>query len=150
MVRELGRAVVRHGHVRLTGCRSSLDAIIATAAAEWLNSVGDPKRGPKDLIIAYCARDHPPAHNIGSIRRSSLPDWNMNHPELKVPEQIALADATFFVGGSDGTFWAKNWAYYARKPILGIPRFGGAGETIYEMERERLRRDAPAVGSKQA
>ena len=108
---------------------------------------GGQKRDPKDLIIAYCSRDYPPAHNIGSIRWSSLPDWNMNHPELKVPEQIALADAAFFVGGSDGTFWAKNWVYYARKPILGIPRFGGAGETIYEMERERLRRDAPAVGN---
>jgi hypothetical protein len=150
-VRELGRQVVRKGHVLLNGCRSSLDEVIATAAAEWLSDTGqdaaEQKRDPKDLIIAYCSRDHPPAHNIGSIRRSSLPDWNMNHPELKVPEQIALADATFFVGGSDGTFWAKNWAYYARKPILGIPRFGGAGETIYEMERERLRRDAPAAGN---
>lgn len=69
----------------------------------------------------------------------------MNHPELKVPEQIALSDATIFVAGRDGTFWAKNWAYYARRPILGVPRFGGAGETIYEKELERLKREAPTL-----
>ena len=72
--------------------------------------------------FAYCDKNHAPAHNIGNIRRSSLPDWNMNHPELKVPEQIALADATIFVAGRDGTFWARDWAYYPRKPILGVPR----------------------------
>jgi hypothetical protein len=69
----------------------------------------------------------------------------MGHPDLKLPEQIDQADLTIFVAGGEGTFWAKNWAFYARKPILGIPRFGGAGETIYEQELTRLRAAIPAV-----
>jgi hypothetical protein len=69
----------------------------------------------------------------------------MNHPELRIPEQIELAGATIFVAGGEGTFWAKNWAFYARKPILGIPRFGGAGETIYYQEVARLRESFPAA-----
>jgi hypothetical protein len=51
----------------------------------------------------------------------------MNHSELAVPEQIELADATIFIAGGDGTFWSKNWARFARKLIMGVPRFGGVG-----------------------
>jgi hypothetical protein len=69
----------------------------------------------------------------------------MNRCELEVPEQIELAGATIFVAGSDGTFWAKNWASFARKLILGIPRFGGAGETIYNNELKYLRETSPIV-----
>ncbi|MFN6337968.1 MAG: hypothetical protein ACK41W_04455 [Cyanobacteriota bacterium] len=69
----------------------------------------------------------------------------MNHCELEVPEQIALAEATIFIAGSEGTFWAKNWASFARKFILGIPRFGGAGETIYNSELKHLRDTSPLV-----
>jgi hypothetical protein len=50
-----------------------------------------------------------------------------------------------FVAGTEGTFWARNWAFFARKPILGIPRFAGAGETIYIQELKRLRETLPAV-----
>ena len=69
----------------------------------------------------------------------------MNHAELRIPEQIDLADATIFVAGREGTFLAKNWAFYARKPILGVPRFGGAGETIYDQELLRLRMNSPTT-----
>jgi hypothetical protein len=67
----------------------------------------------------------------------------MNHPELRIPEQIEQADATIFIAGHDGTFLAKNWSFYARKPILGVPRFGGAGETIYDQELARFRMNSP-------
>jgi hypothetical protein len=69
----------------------------------------------------------------------------MNHAELRIPEQIEQADATIFVAGHNGTFLAKNWAFYARKPILGVPRFGGAGETIYDQELVRLRANSPTT-----
>jgi hypothetical protein len=69
----------------------------------------------------------------------------MNHAELRIPEQIEQADATIFVAGHEGTFLAKNWAFYARKPILGVPRFGGAGETIYDQELVRLRANSPTT-----
>src|SRR5262249_54192281 len=66
-------------------------------------------------------------------------------PELGVPEQIEQAGPTIFVAGSDGTFWSKNWASIARKLIIGIPRFGGAGETIYDRELKYLRGTFPVM-----
>ena len=139
---ELGTEIVRQGHVLLNGCRSSLDKEIAIAAQEWLASKGV---NDKDKIISYCLKSDKPIHSFGTVRRSALLDWQMNHCELKVPEQIELAGATIFVAGSEGTFWAKNWASFAGKLILGIPRFGGAGETIYNNELEHLRETSPMV-----
>ena len=130
------------GHVLLNGCRSLLDVEVSRAAQEWLVSNG---KSADDMIISYCQKDSQPAHSFGRVRASVLTDWQMNHPELRIPEQIELASATIFVAGGEGTFWAKNWAFYARKPILGIPRFGGAGETIYYQEVERLRETFPAA-----
>lgn len=141
-VSALGREIVKQGHVLLGGCRNSVDQEIARAAQEWLTS----NRGnPAQQIISYCLRSDQPVHGFGIVRASELLDWKMNHPKLIVPEQIELADATFFVAGNEGTFWAKNWAFYARKPILGVPRFGGAGEEIYRQELERLRTRAATL-----
>ena len=72
------------------------------------------------------------------IRRSKLANWEMAHPDSRIPEQINSAGATIFVAGSAGTFWARNWAYFARKPIFGIPCFGGSGEKIYDQELQSL------------
>jgi hypothetical protein len=142
-VAALGVQIVKQGHVLLNGCRSSLDEEIARSAQEWLrNNDGNPD----EQIVSYCLRTDKPVHSFGRIRISELPDWQMNHPQLRVPEQIALADATIFVDGNEGTFWAKNWAFYARKPILGVPRFGGAGEVIYYQERGRLGASSSLVG----
>ena len=138
----LGREIVKQGHVLLNGCRSQLDKEVAGSAHEWLAGNGG---NPGEMIISYCQTSAAPIHTFGKVRASSLADWQMNHPELRIPEQIDLAGATIFVAGGEGTFWAKNWAFYARKPILGIPRFGGAGETIYNQEVERLRENFPTA-----
>lgn len=138
----LGAEVVMRGHVLLNGSRSSLDKAVATAASEWLaNNAGDPK----SRIISYCLKDDKPIHSLGTVRYSALSDWQMNHSELDIPEQISLAGATIFIAGSEGTYWAKNWAALARKPILGIPRFGGAGEAIYSKQLKQLRELSPAL-----
>lgn len=135
-VAALGTAVVAQGHVLLTGCRSSVDKEIASAAQEWLaGNAGNPK----ERIISFCLETDKPAHSVGTLRRSALSDWGMNHADLVVPEQIDQANATIFVAGGEGTFWAKNWAQLARKLILGVPRFGGAGQKIYTQEQKRLR-----------
>jgi len=138
----LGTEIVKQGHVLLNGCRSLLDKEVAGSAQEWLVDHGG---NPQEMIISYCQTSSEPVHSFGRIRASSLSDWQMNHPELQIPEQIDLAGATIFVAGAEGTFWAKNWAFYARKPILGVPRFGGAGETIYYKEVARLRQQSPAT-----
>jgi len=141
-VAALGAEIMRGGHILLNGCRSSLDQEIATAAHEWLVRNAE---NPKEKIVSYCLKGEKPTHSLGTIHRSALSDWQMNHSELEVPEQIKQADATIFVAGSEGTFWARNWASFSRKLIFGIPRFGGAGETIYNQELKRLRETAPAV-----
>jgi len=134
-VAALGTAIARQGHVLLTGCRSSLDQEIASAAQEWLaGNAGNPK----ERIISFCLESDKPVHSVGTLRRSALSDWGMNHSDLVIPEQIDQADATIFVAGGEGTFWAKNWAHFARKLVLGIPRFGGAGQKIYATERTHL------------
>lgn len=135
-VRALGEAIVASGHVLLNGCSSSLDKEIASAANDWLIANGGK---PKKSIISYFVRGSERAHQFGLIRLSALTDWQMDHPYLDVPEQIQEADVAIFIAGSQGTFWAKNWAFYARKPIMGVPYFGGSGETIYNQEL-RLRR----------
>jgi hypothetical protein len=146
-VAALGTAIASRGHVLLTGCRSSVDQEIASAAERWLDgNPGNPKAGHrKEKIISYCLKSDQPIHSFGTVRYSALLDWGMAHPELVVPEQIALADATMFVAGGEGTFWARNWALFARRPILGIPRFGGSGETIYDQELKRLRETSLVV-----
>ena len=141
-VAALGREIVQQRHIVLNGCRGSVDTEIAAAAQEWLGRTGGD---PDKSIISYCLRSRKPVHKFGRVRQSSLPDWQMNHAELRIPEQIDLADATIFVAGREGTFLAKNWAFYARKPILGVPRFGGAGETIYDQELLRLRMNSPTT-----
>ena len=141
-VQALGVEIVKQNHVLLNGCRSSLDQEIAAAANEWLvHNAGNAK----GQIISYCLKSDKPIHSFGTVRYSALLDWQMNHSELEVPEQVELADATIFVAGGDGTFWSKNWECFARKLILGVPRFGAAGETIYNQELKRLRETAPAV-----
>jgi hypothetical protein len=141
-VAALGTEIARRGHILLNGCRSSLDQEIALAAHDWLaHNAGKPK----DRIISYCLNTTKPIHSLGTVRFSALLDWQMNHPELEVPEQIEQAASTIFVAGHEGTFWSKNWAFFARKPIVGIPRFGGAGETIYNRELKYLRKTSRAV-----
>jgi hypothetical protein len=119
----------------LNGCRNPIDKEIADAAQQWLV---DNKRTP-GAMDQLLAADVEPAHRHGTVRASALPDWKMSHPELRVPEQIENADVAFFVGGGEGTYLARNWAYWARKPILGVPCFGGAGFQIYLQELNRLR-----------
>jgi len=143
-VAALGKAIASKGYVLLNGCSSGLDTEIANAAQEEM--LRNPNVGnPKDKLISYCLKTHKPKHSVGTIRQSALLDWQMTHAELVVPEQIEMADATILIAGSEGTFWSKNWAYFARKLILGIPRFGGAGETIYSQELKRLRETSSAL-----
>jgi hypothetical protein len=137
----LGISIVERGHRLLNGCSNRVDMELATAAVQWLTK---NKKDPKRRVISYRMRDRPPAHNMGTIRRSVLPDWEMAHAVLRVPEQIEKAHVAIFIAGGEGTFMARNWAHWARKLILGIPRFGGAGEQIYHQElHRRVSGDSP-------
>ncbi len=65
-------------------------------------------------------------------------DWSLTTVDLSPPEQIAEADVTVFVSGSEGTLHAANWARIAGKPILGVAQFGGAGSELFERERDKF------------
>jgi hypothetical protein len=141
-VAALGTAIVRRGHVLLNGCKSSLDEHIATAANDWLTR---HDKDPRTQIVSYCPKGDTKVHSIGTVRYSALKDWAMEEAELRVPEQIGLAGAAIFVAGNQGTFKAKNWASIAKTLILGVPRFGGSGEDIYNSELKHLRDTAASV-----
>lgn len=135
-IARLGEEIVERGHSLLTGCRSSLDQTIAEAAHGYLQA---KELDVREQLISYRLKKDQPAHRFGRIQVSRLSDWELNHPDLSPPEQIAEADVTVFVAGSEGTFIAANWARIALKPILGVALFGGAGAEIFEKERDRFR-----------
>jgi len=134
-IQRLGELIVEREHILLTGCRGSLDKTIAEAAGQWLERNGGDTR---KHIVSYRLKNDEPAHRVGRIQVSKRTDWELTHPDLDPPEQIADADVTVFVAGGEGTYFAANWARIAGKPVLGVGQFGGAGESIYETEREQF------------
>jgi hypothetical protein len=134
-ITHLGEQIVDRGHSLLTGCSGSLDHTIAEAAHKWLET---RKLDIRRQLISYRLKKDQPAHRFGRIQVSRLSDWELTHPDLSPPEQIAEADVAVFVAGSEGTFLAANWARIAYKPILGVAQFGGAGAMIFERERDRF------------
>jgi hypothetical protein len=134
-VRQLGVRIVAREHTLLTGCRGSLDKAVAEAASGWLDENGRDKR---QWLISYRLKNDEPAHRLGRIQVSRRVDWDLSHPDLSPPEQIAESDAAVFVAGGPGTFCAANWARIANKPILGVGGFGGAGRDIFEREQTRF------------
>jgi hypothetical protein len=134
-VNRLGELIVERGHTLLTGCRSSLDKAIAGSAHKRLEALGKDDR----QLVSYRLRHAKRVFSYGSIYMSSLKDWDLTHPELKVPEQIESADVAIMIAGSEGTYIAANWARIAHKPVLGIAQFGGAGKAVYLSEFERFK-----------
>lgn len=135
-VQLLGERIVERGHTLLGGCRGSLDKAVAEAADNWIESSG---RDARQQLISYRLKNDQPAHRLGRIQVSRRIDWDLGHPALDPPEQIAEADVTVFVAGKHGTFSAANWARIGDKPILGVAQFGGAGGDIFERERTRFK-----------
>ena len=88
-VARLGQIIVERGHTLLTGCRGGVDKTIAEAATNRLQSLDKPSA---QQIIGYVLKNEIPVHRYGTIRISSLRDWDLSHPELSPPEQIANAD----------------------------------------------------------
>lgn len=147
-VEKFAEKITERGHVLLTGCRGSLDKAIAEAAALWLERNGRVK-DIRSQIISYKLKPDAPGHHIGRIQVSKRDDWSLSTPNLSLPEQIAEADVAVFVAGSEGTYFAANWARIGNKPILGVARFGGAGSVIFERERDEFSRKYSYLVSKE-
>ena len=95
-------------------------------------------QNPTDRIVSYVLARDAPAHTFGNVLTSQLVDWELGNPQLRVPEPIQVADAVVIVGGFTGTHRAANWARICGKPLLPIPRFGGAAKKIYAEELSSL------------
>lgn len=134
-VTQLGEQIVGRGHTLLTGCRGSLDLAVAEAAYKQLVT---KKLDVGRQLISYRLRHSSPDFRLGKILVSKLIDWDLTHPDLIPPEQIDEASVALFVAGSEGTYFAANWARIADKPIFGVAQFGGAGAKIFERERARF------------
>jgi len=130
-VTRLGKLIVDREYTLLTGCRGSLDKAIAEAAHNRLKALQKDSRAH---LVGYRLKNSKPVHRLGKIHISARKDWELTHPELIPPEQIALADAAVFVAGREGTYIAANWARIAGITVLGVAEFGGAGQTLYERE----------------
>lgn len=129
--RLLGKEVINQGHILLNACRTSFDRIVAESALSAVVALGGD---PNKRIISYALAGQKPAHNFGNVRTSQLVDWELGCPKLRIPEPIEQAEAVIIVGGFTGTHRAANWARISGKPLLPVPRFGGAAEKIYAEE----------------
>jgi hypothetical protein len=148
-IERLGEKIAEHGHILLTGCRGSLDRAIAESANNWLERNGQDTKEIRKRIISYKLKADEPIHNFGRVQVSKRADWSLTTPNLSLPEQIAEADVAIFVAGSEGTFFAANWARISGKPILGVARFGGAGSVLFEGERENFSKKYSHLVSKE-
>ena len=148
-IEKLGAKIAEHGHILLTGCRGSLDKAIAESANQWLEQNGQDLKEIRRRIISYKLKADEPIHNFGRVQVSKRADWSLTTPDLSLPEQIAEADVAIFVAGSEGTFFAANWARISSKPILGVARFGGAGSVLFEGEREEFSKKYSHLVSKE-
>ena len=123
--------MIDQGHCLLNACRTTFDAAIAESAHTEAAARG---LDPTDRIVSYVLSGAKPIHCLGNVRTSQLVDWELGSPKLRVPEPIEAADAVLVVGGFTGTHRAANWARIGGKPVLPIPRFGGAAGKIYAEE----------------
>src|SRR5262245_55350172 len=102
----LGVAVIERGHVLLNGCRTELDSMIATAAAEKLRASESSEADKR--LVSYVLSGSEPIHRCGTIIRSRLADWDLAKESFYIPEQVRESDAVILIGGFQGTFRAAN------------------------------------------
>ena len=82
-VRRLGELIVDRNHILLTGCRSSLDEVIAESAYKKLE---DTHKDTYMQLVNYRLKDTEPVHRYGTIRISALKDWNSPIQNLPLPK----------------------------------------------------------------
>jgi hypothetical protein len=135
-VTALGAEVVGQGHTLLDGCRNEFDRQIAKSGAEAAEA---QRLDARACVISYAAVDAQPIHSFGTVLRSRLATWGLESARLYIPEPIYDADAVVIVGGKEGTQCAANWARIAKKVLLPITAFGGAGQDVFEEEIRTFR-----------
>lgn len=133
--KSLGREVVSQGQVLINACLTPFDKLVAQGAFEWLQ---ENNLNSRDWIKSYVLLGKQPVHNYGTILRSQLANWDIEGPDLYVPEPIKIADVIILVGGWDGTNRAANWARIDNKPILPVTALEGVAASLYKEELNKV------------
>jgi hypothetical protein len=128
---QIGEEIIARNHVLLGGCRTSLDAEVASAAAKKASSLN---KDPRQVIKSWVTGSTKPSHNKGKILRSSVSDWSKVPKGFAFPEPIQEADVVIIIGGWDGTHYAATWARLANKPLVPVASFGLAAAEIFQDE----------------
>src|SRR5437588_190376 len=128
---SLGRELIARGHILLGGCRTSLDAEVAEAAASMAL---ERKLNPLHVVRSWVTKNTTPSHKVGEIIRSRVGDWGQVPRGFTFPEPIQEADVIIIVGGWDGTHYAASWARLANKPLVPVATLGLAAAEIFEDE----------------
>lgn len=133
----LGREIVSRGHVLLGGCRTSLDAEVANAAADTARQL---RLDPRNVVRSWVTKSTEPIHSAGEIIRSRVNNWSQVPRGFAFPEPIQEADVVIILGGWDGTHNAASWARIASKPLVPVATFGLAAAEIFEDESQNFER----------
>ena len=133
----LGREIIARDHILLGGCRTNLDAEIATAAAEEALKRG---REPRQVIRSWVVNSTMPSLKLGEIVRSQMGDWSHVPRGFSFPEPIREADVVIILGGWNGTHYAASWARLANRPLVPVATFGLAAAEIFRDELSAFER----------
>jgi len=133
----IGREIVSRGHVLIGGCRTELDATVASGGKA---AALDQKLEVSRFIRSWVTESTTPSHSIGEISRSQVPDWERVPRGQSFPEPIHVADVVIVIGGWDGTHYAATWARIANKPLVPVASFGLAAAEIYRDELKNFDR----------
>jgi hypothetical protein len=134
---KLGTEIIQRGHVLLGGCRTTLDAAVAAAAAAEAARLGVDAR---KRIKSWVTKSTTPAHSHGEIVRSAVLDWSQVPRGFAFPEPVREADVVIIIGGWDGTQYAASWARLASKPLVPVASFGMAAMEIFDDELSNFER----------
>ncbi len=134
--RALGRELVSHGHVLVSGNSSKLDEEVASGAAE---TAAARELRLDQVVISYVLDEKNKRFDIGTVMNSQRKDWSLHGRLWPAPEPIEEADVAILVGGGKGTRKAANWAAFDGTPTVPVPRFGGVAREIFSEELEKLR-----------
>ena len=127
----LGRELIARNHTLLGGCRTALDAAVATAATEEATR---RNLRPQSHIRSWVTQSTKPTHRCGEILRSRVTDWQHVPRGFAYPEPVHEADVVIIIGGWEGTHYAASWARLANKPLVPVAAFGLAAAEIFDDE----------------
>ncbi len=128
---SVGYEIVSRGHTLLGGCKTQLDATVATGGK---SAALEQKLDISKCIRSWVTQTTTPSHDIGEIQRSQVADWVRIPRGYLFPEPIQNSDVVIVIGGWEGTHYAASWARLANKPLVPVAALGLAAIEVFRDE----------------